>query len=97
MPREGKYQFLRGLHINNFSNKISNIIVLLYRSRGNEKAHKFEEWMYLFIQVVLTRNQLLDWKQLISDWMYDMMVFFVVNKSFFMSFYLIYAIASTRP
>lgn len=66
-PRRGKSQLPRNLHKNHFVNEIFDMILLLYRIRGNEKAHEFEEWMYFFIQIILEGAQLLDWAQLIND------------------------------
>lgn len=51
--KKGMSQLPRNLHRNHFV-EVADIMVLLHRVRGNEHVHGFKEWMYFFIQIILS-------------------------------------------
>lgn len=95
-PKRGRSLLPQNLHRNHFV-EVVDIVVIFHRVRGNEDVHRFEEWMYFLIQIMLLEQQFLDWAKIITDYMHYLMIFFTLNKFFYMSSYIVYAIFNTRP
>lgn len=66
-PNRGKSQLPPTLHKSVFVEDISNMVIFLNRSMGNEDSGNFQEWMFLFINTICIDNQYIDWGEIISN------------------------------
>lgn len=95
-PAEGGSRLPKPLTIEHFMKKISDIVLLLNRVKGNEHAFHWESWMYFFIQKIVEGAKFIDWADLIAESLH--MGLIVVNNCapFFLSSYLIYILAASK-
>lgn len=70
------------MHWSHFAREILDMIVLLHRLKGNKNVHDFEEWMYLFIVVIIHGKQFIDWGSLISQQIHTKIAHFPLNRAF---------------
>ena len=84
------------LRRNIFNEDISAMVVLLNRVVGNQTAEDFQDWMFLYISTITTGKQFIDWGEMISDVLHHQLTGFNAGQGFYMSSYLMYAIASMK-
>ena len=51
--------------------QVQDIMVLLHRICGSSDVSILEDWMYLYIQIVLEDSKFLDWAELIASSLRD--------------------------
>lgn len=75
---------------------IRDLVILLSRVKGNSHSFYWEDWMYLFIQVTLDKNQFIDWGTIIAKILHEGLSNYCEIPNFYISSYLLYILAYVR-
>lgn len=94
--QKGGSQLPKPLTREHFIIEVLDIVILMNRVKGNSHSFYWEDWMYFFIQVLLSSDRYLDWSQVIAEKLHEGLSNFVGMSGFYMSSYLFYILACTR-
>lgn len=76
-----------------FKEEYGDIVLLLNRIIGHSHGAPFENWMYYFIDEIITGVKMFNWSKMISDSLHEQLVNFEETKTFHMSSYIVYSLA----
>lgn len=95
-PRKGASKLQRKSLVRAyFKEDIGDMIVLLNRIMENPQGAPSEPSMYYFINEIMNGVKLIDWARMISDNLDSQLKNLEANRTFFMSSYLFYSLATT--
>lgn len=95
-PRKGASKLQRKSLVRAyFKEDIGDMIVLLNRIMGNPQGAPFEPWMYYFINEIMNGVKMIDWARMISDNLDSQLKNLEADRTFYMSSYLFYSLATT--
>lgn len=83
-------------HQSNFNEEYNGIVHLLSRIKGLPNSHYFQTWIWWYMNIIRKGNDMIDWGEQISDAICEQLKEVRTNLKFYMTFYLVYAVASMR-
>lgn len=96
-PKKGISRFPHPLTRDHMIPEIKDVITLLNKVKGNQHAFYWENWMYFFIQTILSdKNKHINWAEIIADRLHEELSQSSGVFGFYMSSYLFYVLVCCK-
>lgn len=95
-PRPGVTRWPKNPPHSDFIEEVNDLITLLSRVHALPTLFYFEDWMYVYIKIILKGKQQVFWGEKISNFLHEQLNQVHTTHKFYMTSYLVYVATSMR-